>query len=257
MAIDASFSLMIKRMSIILAAFLIAILPSCSSWVPKKVVTIGIDPAFFSSPVGNKQGLVYAYVVELFEEIFTKTRYKVQFVELSFDNLLENVDDGSVDCIITSLLPSITTQKYYNFSDMFISLGDVFVTRSDMPFNLKKFSGKIIAVQQHPNIIPLFADYPAVNLTYYSQIPETLVKITNYSVDGALVPYLSLASTLSTEYKYFLKVDTSKFYTDTGLRLLTLKNSRRYRTLIPSFNKHLKTLSSHRDQLLSKWNLTL
>ena len=197
--IDATFSLMIKRFSIVLVAVLIAIMPSCSSWVPRKVVTIGIDPAFFSSPVGNKQGLMYAYIVELFEEVFAKTRYEVQFVELSFDNLLESVDDGSVDCVITSLSPSITTQKLYKFSDMFISLGDVFVTRSDMSFNLKKFSGKIIAVQQHPNIIPLFADYPSVNLTYYSLIPEVLVKITNFSVDGALIPYLSLASTLSTE----------------------------------------------------------
>ncbi|MCH9622021.1 MAG: hypothetical protein S4CHLAM20_14550 [Chlamydiia bacterium] len=242
----------------LLTVFITALLlvSGCSTWKASRIVKIGIDPTFFASAVGNKQGLVYAYVVEFFEEVFKETKTDFEFVELSFDNTLENLDNKDIDLLVTSLKPNIETDMLYDFSKMFLSLGDVFVTRSEMPsFNFKDFDGKIIALQRHPNIAFLFAKYPAIALTYYTTIPEVLVEITNFKVDGALIPYLSLASALSTEYRYFLKIDTSKKYTEEGLRLISLKGKNA--TEIRAFNKKLSSTSKLQNKLLMKWDLVL
>lgn len=225
--------------------------------MPKKKIKIGIDPTFALSPVGNKQAEVYAFVNELLENIFIDTRYEVTYKELSFDNMLLGLNDHSSDIIISSMAPLYEAEKLYSFSAMFLSLGDIFVTRKNMPGgNFSAYSGKIIAIQEDTQLLSAFKPYPNVTITYYQTIPEALEEIASSKIDGALIPYISLSSFLSQEYRYLLKFSNNKF-TNTGLRLLSLKDSQK--DVIKTFNKHLAILleDGTLENLLIKWGLTL
>ncbi len=248
---------MVKKFFLLAALSLVTFFSACSNIIPKKQLRIGIDPTFLSSPVGTKQDLIYAFTIELFEEIFKNSRYIPTYKQLSFDNTLDSLADNLTDAIISSLSEDIITDSTYDFSSMFLSLGDVLVTRADEPLaNFKDLNGKIIAIQQWPNLISLFKNYPEVNLTYYTFIPEVLESISNYTVDGAIIPYLSLTCHLSMEYKHLLKVNPNKL-TDIGLRLLTL--SGKNDAVIKTFNKQLFLLIQNGtfEMLLEKWNLVL
>jgi len=248
---------MLKKIYFFIFLFLAIIFSACSAMTTKQPLRIGIDPTFLFSPVGTKQNLVYAFTMELFTEIFKGTRYSPTYKELSFDNSLESLSNHITDVIISSLSEDIITDSTYNFSSMFLSLGDVLVTRVDEPLtNFSDLNGKIIAIQRWPNLISLFKDYPEVNLTYYTLIPDVLENISNYTIDGAIIPYLSLASHLSLEYQHLLKINPKKL-TSTGLRLLTL--SGKNDAVIQTFNKQLALMIENGtfDTLIEKWNLTL
>lgn len=248
---------MIKKITVFFLVLTLSVLSSCAKIIPSKKIKIGVDPTFFSSPVGNKQGLVYAFSMELFEEIFKPTRYDIIYQELSFDNTLQSLDELTSDLVISSIPILFETKLLYNFSSTFLSLGDIFVSRkNETSANFKNYGGKIIAVSNNPEIISLFANYPTVKLTYYTFIPQVLENITNYSVDGAIIPYISLSSHLSPEYRRLLNIQTNKL-TNTGLRLLSLKNKNN--SIIKTFNKRLAILIDNGtfEKLLIKWNLTL
>jgi len=248
---------MLKKCFLIVILSLVSVFTGCSAITAKQQLRIGIDPTFLSSPVGTKQNLVYAFTIELFAEIFKNSRYTPTYKELSFDNGLESLSSHSTDVIISSLSEDIITDSTYNFSSTFLSLGEVLVTRADEPLTtFNDLNGKIIAIQRWPNLISLFKNYPDVNLTYYTFIPDVLENISNYTIDGAIIPYLSLASHLSMEYRHLLKVHPKKL-TELGLRLLTL--SGKNEAVIQTFNNQLALMIKNGtvETLLEKWNLTL
>lgn len=243
---------MIKKLSFIVLILFV----SCSKIIPNRKVRIGVDPTFFSSPVGNKQGVVYAFSMELLSEVFDPTRYDIIYKELSFDNTLDSLNDGDSDLVISSLPIIYETSKLYTFSSTFLSLGDVFVTRKNEKADFSFYNGKIIAIRNNPEIVSLFANYPEVTLSYYSFIPAALEMIAGYTIDAAIIPYISLSSHLSSEYRNLLNIQTNRL-TDKGLRLISVKNKNK--GIIRTFNKRLASLIDNGsfENLLIKWNLTL
>jgi ABC-type amino acid transport substrate-binding protein len=229
---------------------------SCSGFIPKKKVKIGIDSSFTESPVGTKQADVYAFTNELLEIIFFDTRYEIVYRDLSWDSMIFELDNHTSDLIVSSIPELFESEKAYSFSAMFLSLGDIFVTRKNMPeANFNDFSGKIIAIQESAPLSS-FEPYPKINITYYQSIPEALKELASYKIDGALIPYISLASFLSEQYRYLLKFSNNK-YTDTGLHLLSLKNAQQ--DVIKTFNRRLANLIEDGtfEKLLIKWRLIL
>lgn len=240
-----------KGISIFLLALIFA---GCTTWAPQKVIKVGIDPTFFTSPVGRKENLVYAYIIELFEDFFASTHYTIEFHQLSFDNLLDCIDDKNCDLVITSLTPHEETRALYDFSDPLINLGDVFITRKEdkgKPF--AQFAGKMIALQRKPNIQSIFAPFPSIVLTFYTNISDTLTEIINYKLDGALIPILQLQSYLSPEFKPYLNFNPDKFYNNEAIRMISLKNQNGH--ILRLLNARLKSRSSFINHLLKKWEL--
>jgi ABC-type amino acid transport substrate-binding protein len=228
---------------------------SCSSIIPSKKVTIGIDPNFFSSPIGNKQALVYPFTVELISEIFKPTKFNILFQELAFDNLVDNLNESKSDLIVSSLPIRYETLNLYNFSNILLPLGDIFVSRKKESLDFAFYGGKIIAIENKAEIVSLFANYTDITLTYYSYIPEVLEMIINYTVDGAVIPALLLFSHLSEEHRRLLNTGTTQL-TSTGLKLTSLKNKNS--GIINIFNKRLAVLKNDGtyQKLLNKWNLS-
>ncbi|MCH9623855.1 MAG: Arginine-binding extracellular protein ArtP [Chlamydiia bacterium] len=216
-----------------------------------------MDPSFMNSPVGNKQADVYAFTNELLEMVFKETRYEIVYKDASWDDMLFGLKEHTADLIISSMPTSYEAEKDFSFSAMFLSLGDIFVTRKNISAaNFGDFNGKIIAIQEHAPLLSTFQSYPNVNITYYQSTPQALEEIASSKIDGALIPYISLASFLSEEYRYLLKFSNNK-YTNTGLRLVSLKEMQQQ--VIRTFNTRLATLieDGSLEKLLIKWNLVL
>jgi polar amino acid transport system substrate-binding protein len=247
---------MIRKLFLfILLPFLLAF-ASCSKIIPNKKIKIGLDPTFFSSPVGNKGALVYAFTIDLLSEVFKNTNFDVFYQELNFDNTIDSLKENQSDLIISPLAIRYETLQLYHFSNSFLSFADIFISRKEEKEDFSFYKGKIIAIPENPEILSLFANYPEITLAYYSFIPSVLEMIANYTVDGAIVPSILLSSHLSSEYRRLLNIG-SKNLTDRGLRLLLLKNKNK--GVINIFNKRLAHLieDGTYQKLLNKWTLSL
>lgn len=228
---------------------------SCSSLTRGKVITIGIDPSFELAPVGNRNGPVHAFCVELIEKAFKQTPYSVNYVTLSFTNKERSLHNGECDIIVSSITPNFDTNTMYSFSSTFLPLGDVFVSRVNERMNIKDYAGKIIAVPNNPKIISLFANYPMINLTFYqTNTVHVLESIANYTVDGAIVPLLYLSSHFSKEYMRLLQVHP-RIMTNTALRLISKKNT--HIRALKTFNEQVALMkqSGNLKRLYKKWQL--
>ena len=238
-------------------ALLFLLLGACSTWAPKKVISIGIDPTFTMSPVGNKQGQVFAFTNELLEEVFKDTRFSINYIQLSYNNMVDHIDDCKVDFIVSSLPQTLEDKDIFNYTSMFLSLGEVFVTRNGAStLDYRNFTGKLIAIENQPSLLTLFTNYPMINLTYYNFIPQALEDIVTMKIDGAMIPYISLASCLSPDYRQLLKINPTKL-TSRGLYLLSMNNS--CNLVKKVFNKRLAKLidDGTYEKLLEKWGLVL
>ena len=241
-----------KRALILLLAGLI----SCSQVsLPTKQVRIGIDADFINAPVGHKSAAVNAFTNELLEEVFKPTRYQIIYVALSFDNMEQNLETGNSALIVSSKDKLYLAKKEFSFSSMFLSLGDVFVTRRSIQAkSFSAFEGKIISLPAGSDLASFFAPFPNIQLNFYISIPQTLEDLVSGKTDGAMIPYLELASAFGVEYERLLKVTREK-YTTKGLRLLSLKGKNQ--DVLQTFNKRLATMmdDGSLDALLQKWNL--
>lgn len=230
---------------------------SCSTIIPQKKISIGIDPTFIQSPVGHKSALVNAFTNELLELIFKNTRFEITYQALSFDNMILGLEDQSSDLIISSMDMGFLEKKDFSFSNVFLPLGDLFVTRKNMQATtFADFSGKVIALPTGSNLLSLFAPYCTVKINYYDQIPQVLENLVSGRVDGAMIPALSLSASLAEEYRLLLKVSKNE-YSNKGLRLISLKDA--HSSVIKTFNKRLSTLQDDGTlhKLLQKWSLNL
>ncbi|MCH9811237.1 transporter substrate-binding domain-containing protein [bacterium] len=234
------------------------LLSSCSQiTLPSKQVRIGIDADFIEAPVGHKSAAVNAFTNELLEVIFKPTRYQIIYIPLSFDNMEQNLETKNTALIVSSKEMLYLAKKEFSFSSMFLSLGDVFITRRTMQVtSFSDFEGKIISLPTRSELIPYFAPFKDLQLNFYTSIPQTLENLVSGRADGAMIPYLELSSNFGVEYQRLLKVSKER-YTDRGLRLLSLKGKNM--AVLRTFNKRLAAMKDDGsyDALLKKWNLTL
>ena len=230
---------------------------ACSSLAPKKNISIGIDPTFTMSEVGNKQAQVLAFTNELLEELFKNTPFSIQYVQLSYDNMTDTINACEVDFIVSSLSKTVENIDTFNFSERFLSLGEVFVTRvGASSTDYRNFTGKLIAIENNPPLLSLFSNYPMILLTYYNSIPKVLEDIVLMNIDGAMIPSISLSSHFSPDYKRLLKIDPQEL-TSQGLYLIALNNQ--CNAVKEIFNKRLGEFIKKGlyQKLLEKWDLVL
>ena len=227
---------------------------SCSNILPYKTVRIGIDPEFISCMIGNRQDLVHGYTVELFENIFSRSRYFIEYQNVSIINMSTRLSNDRVDLIVSCMPIDFLSLNNFEFSSPFLKLSDVFVTRKNSPKNIKGFKGKIIAINQNGNLLKLFSLYPDVMTTFYTSIGSVLQDIATFKVDGAIVPYLETLSYLSPSYKKELSIHDLDVTTN-GLRAIAIK--KKNIPIIRHINKRLLKMKKNGEieKLQKKWSL--
>lgn len=199
--------------------------------------------------------MVMGFSSDLLQEIAALEKLQLAKINVNWDSLLEGLEKGKYEAILSSMQPHLFYQKTYDFSDLYLQTGPVLIVGSSSPItDLSQLNGKEIAVQSGSSSVLLLAPYPGIIIRTYDSIPRALDDIASQTIDGAIVNGPEASAYTQDLYRGRLKVVT-KPLNDAGLRLMTLHDKNT--NLVKAFNRGLMKLKENGkyDKLLHKWSL--
>lgn len=232
---------------------LLMLLGSCSS--SNKVYKIGVDPSWFPLDVAGKEPYVLAFSHELLQKIGRLKQCEFQRIAFSWDDMLQAVDKGQCQGILSSLQPYVFNLEKYQFSEVFLSTGPVLVMRDNATKSeVDQLYEKEIAVLSQNDEQLLIQKYPDVLLRTYDSLPMALVDLSTGAIDGVLIDYLKALSYVTDMYAGQLKIASAPLNHE-GLKLVTMQGQSK--RLVHLFNAGLKELQNTGEYaaLLKKWKL--
>lgn len=155
-------------------------------------------PFSYQSSSGFPQGLSVDFI-ELIADILD---FKVEYLPArSLSQILDDVKNGKGD-IITSLAPTPEREKFLYFTDSYINVSTVIVTRKDFKvdgdLNLSDLVGKKVAVGKGYAVAEFLKEnYPRIILDYVSDDEVGLQQLVLGEVDFAIMDIASLSFYLS------------------------------------------------------------
>ncbi|MDX8430732.1 MAG: transporter substrate-binding domain-containing protein [Candidatus Algichlamydia australiensis] len=241
-----------KRITLSLLLLLLVTF-SCS---PRgKVYRIGVDPSFFPLELLGKDYNVFAFTNDLLKKIGRKERIEFVRITMSWDNVVDGLQKGLYEGILSGLPVNLITKDEFSFSDRIINTGSVLIVRQkEKVKSWKDMKGKSVAVEMHTEAAQIVESHKDVLIRFFESLPEALSKVEFGHYDGVMVPNLAAIGYIEDLYKGQLKIVLGPFGND-GLRLVTLKDEEP--ELMYRFNRGLDKLQheSNFKKLLAKWDL--
>jgi polar amino acid transport system substrate-binding protein len=216
---------------------------------------VGVDPYWFPLDFGIRDNNVTAFSTELLTEIGKKEKIPFVKVSVNSSDLMEGLQKGKYEAILSSMRPYIFNRDLFDFSDIYLALGPVLVVPSRSTIHsLQELDGKEIAVLEGSSYDQILEKSQGVIIRYYDSIPKALNDILLGTVDGAIIDILSAAAYCRDLYEGELKIATAPL-NDEGLRLVVKHQTAA--DMIKGFNAglaHMKKDGSY-AKLLDKWGL--
>jgi polar amino acid transport system substrate-binding protein len=229
-------------------------LQSCSK-PEKKVYHIGIDESFFPLNLNSQAINVFAFSNELIQEISKLKKTELMSVNFSWDNLVESLYLKKTEGIISSAPPNLINNTKFSFSNLLLKTGPVLIVPlQETKLSLSDFSGSRVAMGKTNEELDLMKLYPDIEFVFYESIIEALEGVADGKYAASLIPILQAHAYLLDLFQNSLMI-SSNVLTNTGLRLLTLKNEDT--TLSKIFNEAILELQENGtyDALIQKWSL--
>ena len=169
---------------------------------------------------------------------------------------LPDLQDASYNALLTSMTPSSEDKERYVFSDPYLNIGDVVVTRiNEDIMQLSDLEGKIIAIW--PDSLPLIKleEFPSIVFVKYSKQEEVLQKLIHEEVDGVLMGLIPAYTVCNNLYYGQLKVATDTL-DNRSLKFMLFKNED-HEAFVDKINSGLQKIRDDGTyhQLLKKWKL--
>lgn len=216
---------------------------------------IGVDPTWYPLEFGVRNNNVTAFSTELLADIGNIEKISFEKVSVNWNNLMEGLQKGEYEAILSSKTPQIFNSSLFDFSDIYLPLGPVLVVPVQSKINsLDQLNGKKIAVISGSNTALILEKSEGVLIEYYNSIPRALNDILINTIDGALIDILTATAFCSDLYQGELKIATPPL-NDEGLRLIAKHQDSS--DLIKRFNKGLVRMKKDGSytKLLDKWGL--
>jgi polar amino acid transport system substrate-binding protein len=237
------------------------IIRSCSrkGALESYIYHIARDSTGYPLHLEGKERNLLAFTNDLMTAIAKETGIRFIWIETGFDHLLEGLDDGSYDGIISSMRPTGINQDIYAFSDLFFELGPVLIVPEDSKVtSLKDMKDKTLGIRTSTSFIfNAIKDKVPIHyrLITYNNINQALEALVHNQIDGLILEAILAYTYTEGFYAGRLKVVTPPL-TDEGLRLIT-KRDPQSELLITSFNEGLEELRNNGiyDELIKKWDL--
>lgn len=220
-----------------------------------KVYQVAIDQSWYPLDLIGKGAAVFAFSDDLLMSIAEDEDLVIQVYPVSWDSLLSSLNQGRADGAMSSNLPVAQYQDLYSFSEPYLLLGPVLVTRASSNYtSLGDLSDKEVGVLTGATTVLLAEQNPAILIRYFEKYTTALDQLTAGTIDGLIMPRLLADAYVKDIYSGSLKIATPPLNND-GLRLMTLKDKNQ--ELLDSFDEGLKKLKDNGtyDQLLKKWNI--
>ena len=160
----------------------------------KGTLTIALNPHFapfeFKTIQDGKDTIAGADI-EIAKAIGDELGVKVKFSEMSFDNVLANVQSGKADIAISGISATEERQKIFDFSDTYYESETVLVVKKDATGTYKQtgdFAKKSVAVQKgsiQENIAK--ANLSDANVVSLAQPGEAINELKSGQVEGVVL----------------------------------------------------------------------
>lgn len=249
--------------TLLIIAALIFVFRSCSSnnKSSKTLFFIGRDVSWYPLQLAGKEKKLLAFTNDLFSHIASDKNLRFEFVDVTHSLLIQGLDNGHYDAILTTLRPNVVNEEKYDFSEMYFELGAVLVLRKDSPrLTLKEMKGHTIGIATGSSLIFNALRKTGANIyeltfvTYDSNI-RALDALAKKQIDAALIAALPAYSLIQSLYSNNLRIASAPL-NDEGIRVVGLKNERT-QDLIDKFDKGLQDANENGTykKLLDKWSL--
>lgn len=216
---------------------------------------VGVDPNWFPLEFGIRDHNVTGFSAELLMDIGKAEKIPFQKVSTSWNDLMDGLERGAYEAVLTSKTPYIFNRNKFDFSDIYLPLGPVLVVPKDSHLNsINQLSGKKIGVISGSNMALVLEKSEGVLIVDYDSIPVALNDVLLEAIDGALVDVLTATAFCRDLYQNTLKIATPPL-NDEGLRMVSIHD--KAPDLIKGFNAGLAKLKTDGtySKLLDKWNL--
>lgn len=149
-------------------------------------------PYEFHKMVDGKDVILGADV-ELAKAIAAELGKELEIVDMNFDFLLPQVEEGKIDFVIASINVTPDRLKQADFSDVYYASKHVVLIKKDMEStytSVESFKGKTLAAQagsiQEGQLKDYFANSEHVIL---KKVPDEVAQLKNNKVDGVVLEY--------------------------------------------------------------------
>lgn len=244
---------------VILGIFLLIKGCSSSHGNHKPIYYIGRENVWQIELLGRERSFI-AFTTELLATIGAEHHIRFEWIETNPTHILNGLDEGNYDFILSSMRPNSSNQQHYVFSELLFNLGPVLIVREDSQVtSLNQMKGQPVGVPYGFGVADVIK-IPGVNLydmalVYYNSINEALEGLINDHVDGVIMKAVPAYTFSKGLYAGKVKVVTAPLY-DEGLRLIALKHSELEEVikLINGSIEKMRKDGTYRA-LIAKWTL--
>jgi polar amino acid transport system substrate-binding protein len=204
----------------------------------------------------GKEKNIRAFSDDLLIEIAQNQKIRISIVEGFSGSLLDGLQRGSYDAVLTTMPPTPSNKQEYDFSDPYYLIGPVLIVPEwSTVESLKQLNDKIIGYPAGSSLAFELEQNSTILATQYDNILNALDNLSTGKIDGVIMDAVRGYAYTNGYYKGRLKVATAPL-TKEGLRLVTMKDGKAVH-LIEHFNEGLKSLreSGKYKELLEKWGL--
>ena len=237
-----------------LSVYLLLTLMLCSCGMsPREVLRVGIDPNWYLANFGAQTSYVNGYTEDLLLEMSMYSGIHFELVRANSDNLLDGINEGKYDAVMTTLPPYEYNLAKYSFSENVLDLGPVLIVPYQAKKNtLEKLENDLIGIIANAPAEQILAEYPTIVIRQYPTIPDLLNAVVARQIDGALLEQIPAVNYISDLYAGVLEIQ-GKPLTQAGVHLVGPKGR------IGGFNSALKSLRKKKvlENLKKKWELAL
>ena len=197
-----------------------------------------------------------AFTTDLLTAIAKETKFNFQIIPGSTENLLNDLDDGDYDAVLSVLSPTPYNQEKYSFSNPFYLTGPVVIVPKSSPVHsLSDLQGLDVAIRAGSSTAYTLQKIPSVSLITYDNINVALDDLDRGKIDAVIMDSIPAYSLIQWLYSGKEKIVTAPL-TNSGLRLIA-KHDSSSEELIKRFNEGLEIVKKNGTyhSLLNKWDL--
>ena len=240
--------------SLLLSVFLFT--NGCERVLPIRTYVIGRDRSWTPLNFLGKETNMLGFTDDLIYSIAEVEDINIDVGASSRIALVENLQRGAFDAIITFDAPTRRLRERYEFSNSFFDLGPVLVVPIDSDAtSLEDMIGKVVGIHTRDQIIYDVNVIPEIIFTPFENILFAFRNVAEGHLDGLIMDAFPAREYIESFYKGRLKAIPPPL-TDHGLRLMALKTPAGI-DLINHFNDGLQKLKDNSDYkgFLEKWRL--
>ena len=231
---------------------------SCYQYVFKmnEPYVVARDATWYPLNFAGKEKNMLGFSDDLLLEIASVKNFYLHLTQASRGDLVEMLDYGGADAILTSITPTSTTNEQYLFSSIYYPLGAVLLVEPGSKiYSLADMEGKYLGVLRGSPVLFNITKYPPLKVVPYDRQTKMLEDIIDDKVDGALLNQLVAFNLVNGYYKGRLQIVTHPL-TNEGLRIAAYHSTKNQK-FIDAFNEGLDELvkSGKYQELLKKWDL--